>query len=98
MIEEFRINAGLMGRIALAAVCAVAMLADTTGTVSPVVTWIQPANNSTFAAGASVVLQVSATDTGGSISQVLFMNASGGKILGSASSAPYQVTLGGLAS
>jgi len=80
-----RISAGIS---ALCIVFASGAYGDGTGS-HPVVTWVQPANNSQVPAGSSITLQVSASEPGGTIAQVLFTlnNA----VIGAASKAPYQI-------
>jgi hypothetical protein len=59
--------------------------------LSPSVTLTNPANNSRFTAPANIQLQASATDDG-SVTNVQFF--SGATLLGNATSAPYNFTLG----
>jgi len=63
---------------------------DSTAMMSPTVSWVQPANNTTVGVGSQVVLQVAPAEPGGTIAQVLFSMS--GRILGTARSAPWQIT------
>lgn len=55
--------------------------------VAPTVSISQPANNSTATAGTNLQISASATDAGGSITQVQFYN--GTNLLGTSTTAPY---------
>ena len=55
--------------------------------VAPTVSISQPANNSTATAGANLQINASATDAGGSVTQVQFFN--GTNLLGTSTTAPY---------
>ena len=74
--------------LASANLATTALFADTTTTLSPTVTWLQPTNNSTFSAGSPITLQVSPMEQGGTISQVVF--TIGSSVIGTSKSAPWQ--------
>ncbi|WP_051312935.1 Ig-like domain-containing protein [Sporocytophaga myxococcoides] len=61
----------------------------------PTVSITSPANNATYAAGASITLTASASDADGQISKVEFYN--GTTLLGSSTTSPYAYTWAGVA-
>ncbi len=64
--------------------------ADGTGSTSPTISWVQPANNATVGVGSSVILQATPSEPGGTIAQVVYSIS--GRVIGSVRSAPWQVT------
>ncbi|HEX5403543.1 MAG TPA: cellulase family glycosylhydrolase [Pseudonocardiaceae bacterium] len=59
--------------------------------LTPTVSMTSPTSGQSFATGSSIVLAASAAETGGSISKVEFFN--GATLLGTATTAPYTITL-----
>jgi uncharacterized protein (DUF1800 family) len=66
------------------------LAAETPAMLSPTVTWVQPVNNALVGSGSQVILQTAPSETGGTIAQVVYSIS--GRVIGTASSAPWQVT------
>ncbi|HMG89670.1 MAG TPA: Ig-like domain-containing protein, partial [Chryseolinea sp.] len=67
-----------------------AVTINVAGNAPPAVTLTAPANNASFAAGASITITANATDNGGSVTKVEFYN--GATKLGEDLSSPYSFT------
>jgi GH35 family endo-1,4-beta-xylanase/co-chaperonin GroES (HSP10) len=77
----------MAGQPSLSCCPAAAPFASCTSTNNPVVSLTAPANNATYAIGATVTLTATATDPNGTISSVAFYN--GTTLLGTVTTAPY---------
>jgi GH35 family endo-1,4-beta-xylanase len=77
----------MAGQPSLSCCPAAAPFASCTSTNNPVVSLTAPANNATYAIGATVTLTATATDPNGTISSVAFYN--GSTLLSTVTTAPY---------